>query len=51
MKSCRRAWNIAFRRHPDKVPHINPFANMGLESSDRETPPATFEELQTFRAN
>jgi len=49
MKSCRRAWNIAFRRNPGKVPHINPFANMGLQSSDRETPTATFDELQAFR--
>ena len=50
MKSCRRAWNVAFRRHPGKVPHVNPFAAMGLTSSSRETPTATFEELQAFRA-
>jgi hypothetical protein len=50
MKSCRRAWNVAFRRNPTKVPQVNPFAAMGLESSDRETPTATFDELQTFRA-
>jgi hypothetical protein len=50
MKSCRRAWNIAFRRHPTKVPLVNPFARMGLKSSNRETPTATFEELQIFRA-
>ena len=29
---------------------MNPFAQMGLRSSDRETPTATFEELQAFRA-
>jgi len=49
MKSCRRAWNVAARRNPDKVPPINPFARMGLRSSNRETPTATFEELQAFR--
>jgi hypothetical protein len=29
---------------------VNPFAALGLESSDRETPTATFDELQAFRA-
>ena len=28
---------------------VNPFAKMGLRSSSRETPTATYEELQTFR--
>ncbi len=50
MKSCRRAWNICARRNPGKLPLVNPFAKMGLRSSDRETPTATFEELQIFRA-
>jgi hypothetical protein len=50
MKSCRRAWNVADRRNPRKFPLKNPFAAMGLESSDRETPTATFDELQGFRA-
>ena len=49
MKSCRRAWNIVARRHPGKLPLMNPFAQMGLRSSDRETPTATFEELKIFR--
>ena len=49
MKSCRRAWNVARRRNPDKVPTLNPFAQMGLESSDRETPTAGYAELQSFR--
>jgi hypothetical protein len=49
MKSCRRAWNICARRNPGKLPLINPFAQMGLRSSDRETPTATYEELQSFR--
>jgi hypothetical protein len=50
MKTCRRAWNIASRRNPGKVPHINPFAAMGLESPTRETPTATLGDLQAFRA-
>jgi hypothetical protein len=50
MKSCRRAWKIAARRNPGKVPPVNPFAAMGLESSDRETPTANLAELQAFRA-
>lgn len=49
MKSCRRAWNVAARRNPGKLPLVNPFAQMGLVSSDAETPTATFEELQIFR--
>ena len=49
MKTCRRAWNIAARRNPSKVPALNPFAQMGLRSSDRETPTATYTELQAFR--
>jgi hypothetical protein len=49
MKTCRRAWNIASRRNPGKLPLVNPFAKMGLESSDRETPTATYSELQAFR--
>jgi hypothetical protein len=50
MKTCRRAWNVSDRRNPGKLPIKNPFAAMGLESSDRETPTATFDELQAFRA-
>jgi hypothetical protein len=50
MKSCRRAWNVAARKNPGKVPVVNPFARMGLQSSDRETPTATYVELQAFRA-
>lgn len=49
MKSCRRAWNICARRHPGKLPVVNPFAKVGLESSDRETPTATIQELKAFR--
>jgi hypothetical protein len=50
MKTCRRAWNVAGRRNPGKVPPVNPFSQMGLEGSDRETPTATYAELQAFRA-
>lgn len=50
MKSCRRAWNVAARRNPGKLPLKNPFAAMGLRSSSRETPTATLAELRTFRA-
>jgi hypothetical protein len=50
MSSCRRAWNVAARRNPGKVPVVNPFARMGLKSSDRETPTAAYAELQAFRA-
>ena len=49
MKSCRRAWNIALRRNPRKVPMLNPFAKMGLVSYNRETPTATYAELTSFR--
>jgi hypothetical protein len=49
MKSCRRAWNVAARRNPGKVPTVNPFAAMGLVSYNRETPTATFAELEAFR--
>jgi len=49
MRSCRRAWNVVSRRNPGKVPLVNPFARMGLQSSSRVTPTATFEELQSFR--
>lgn len=49
MKSCRRAWKVVSRRNPGKLPFVNPFAQMGLHSSDRETPTATFDELQIFR--
>ena len=50
MKSCRRAWNVAARRNPGKLPLVNPFAKMGLRSSDRETPTATYDEMIAFRA-
>jgi hypothetical protein len=49
MKSCRRAWNICARRNPGKLSPVNPFAKMGLRSSDRETPTATYDDLIAFR--
>jgi hypothetical protein len=45
MKSCRRAWNVAYRRHPKIVPAANPFSRMGLKASKRVTPTATYAEL------
>jgi len=45
MKSCRRAWNVAYRRHPKTVPAANPFSRMGLKGSKRLTPTATYDEL------
>lgn len=50
MKSCRRAWKVAHRRNPTKVPAINPFSQMGLEAYNHETPTATYDELKVFRA-
>jgi hypothetical protein len=50
MKTCRRAWSIVARSHPGKLPLVNPFAEMELKGSNRETPTATFAELQAFRA-
>jgi hypothetical protein len=41
MKTCRRAWKVASRRNPGKVPASNPFAQMGLASYNRDTPTAT----------
>ena len=48
MKSCRRAWNVAYRAHPEAVPALNPFSKMGLVDVSKPTPTATFEELQAF---
>lgn len=50
MKTCRRAWNVAARRNPGRIPPLNPFAQMGLTSYNRETPTATYAELEAFRA-
>jgi hypothetical protein len=50
MKTARRAWNVAARRNPGKLPPVNPFARMGLKSSDRETPTANYADLRAFRA-
>jgi hypothetical protein len=50
MKSCRRAWNVAARANPGKVPLTNPFARMGLKDASKATPTATYSELHAFRA-
>jgi hypothetical protein len=46
----RRCGLDAVSLNPGEVPAVNPFARMGLQSSDRETPTATYAELQAFRA-
>ncbi len=55
MTACRRAWFVGQRAAEKDVPAINPFSRMGLKrygvgEKPRETPTATFEELQIFRA-
>jgi hypothetical protein len=50
MKTCRRAWNVALRQNPSKMPLLNPFAKMGLKSSGAATPTASYDELKSFRA-
>jgi hypothetical protein len=49
MKTCCAAWNVVARSKPSKIPHANPFEKMRLTNSARETPAATFAELQAFR--
>jgi len=49
MKTARTAWNTISRAHPGLFPPRNPFERMGLQSSSRETPHATFAELEAFR--
>jgi hypothetical protein len=54
MAACRRAWFIAQRIEEKKVPEVNPFAKMGVKTrsvgrAPRETPTATWVELETFR--
>jgi hypothetical protein len=55
MIACRRAWNVGKRAEEKIVPEVNPFAKMGLKrlgpgEKPRETPTATWEELDLFRA-
>jgi hypothetical protein len=55
MIACRRAWFIGQRAEERIVPAINPFSRMGLKArapgqAVRETPTATWDELQAFRA-
>lgn len=54
MVACRRAWFVGQRAEERIVPAINPFSRMGLKARApgqplRETPTATWEELQSFR--
>lgn len=48
MAACRRAWNVAHRAKPDKVPAVNPFDKLGLDNSAAETQAATLDQLITF---
>jgi hypothetical protein len=50
MKSARTAWNTVGRLHPQLVPARNPFEKMGLQSTSRETPHASYAQLMIFRA-
>lgn len=50
MKTARGAWNTVSRANPGLFPPKNPFEKMGLRSTSRETPNATFAELMAFRA-
>jgi hypothetical protein len=50
MKTARSAWNTVSRANPGMFPAKNPFERMGLQSKSRETPFATYEELQSFRS-
>jgi hypothetical protein len=49
MRTCRAAWNTVSRAHPGKL-GPNPFAAMGLIDASKESIPATYAELQAFRA-
>lgn len=54
MVACRRAWFVGMRAQEKIVPANNPFSRMGLKSRSpgkaaRETPTATWDELQAFR--
>jgi hypothetical protein len=50
MRVCQRAWNIACRDQPDRVPPINPFEKMGLRYKPKATRPVTHDELVRFVA-
>lgn len=55
MGACRRVWFVMNRAEETIVPAVNPFSRMGLKKrapgeKPRETPTATWDELQIFRA-
>jgi hypothetical protein len=50
MKTARTAWNTVSRANANMFPAKNPFEKMGLQSTNRETPHANFDELRAFRA-
>jgi hypothetical protein len=49
MRTCRAAWNTVSRAHPGKL-GPNPFSAMGLIDTSKESIPASYGELQAFRA-
>jgi hypothetical protein len=49
MKTARSAWNTVARANSSMFPAKNPFEKMNLQSTNRETPHATYEELKLFR--
>jgi hypothetical protein len=48
MQVSRRAWNIAHRTQPDRIPTDNPFERMGISYKAKSTRPVSFAELQKF---
>jgi hypothetical protein len=50
MQACRRAWNVARRVEPRRVPLDNPFAKMGLTYSGKPTEVFTYDHLMPFVA-
>jgi hypothetical protein len=49
MKTARGAWSTVSRANPGLFPPRNPSEKMGLQSTSREAPHATFAELKAFR--
>jgi hypothetical protein len=50
MRVAQRAWGVAWRSHPTKVPPINPFAKMDLQYSAKPTRPFGLQDLMRFVA-
>jgi hypothetical protein len=48
MRVCQRAWNVARRDKPERIPPINPFEKMGISYKAKATRPVTHDELVRF---